>query len=129
MRDKFFNLEPRYDGKKSFYGKAIVVITNNDKTLELWSYETRVATFNYTTYQLELSGAYSMTTKRHIREFMHLLEDQYGCHGMFRVIEEISKTNKIRSFREFLDRVGRMNFMFRDYRVDGNHCMWNYENH
>ena len=121
----YFYLEPRYDGRKSFYGKARVVVSEDGKKLELWSYETLVATFYYNIYQLELSGSYSMTTKRHIREFLHLLEDQYGCYGIFSVIERIEKAHKIRSFREFLDRVGRMNFMFCDYRVDGERWAWN----
>ena len=116
MRDKFFNLEPRYDVRKSFYGKAIVVITDNDKTLELWSYETRVATFDIENYTVTLTGAYSMTTKRHIAEFLHLLEDQYGCHGMFKAIETVCKAHKLRSFRAFLDEVEELNFMFNSYR-------------
>ena len=40
-----YNLEPRFDNRKSFYGKAIVEITDNAGESKLYSYNTHVATF------------------------------------------------------------------------------------
>ena len=111
----FFNLKPRYDSRQSFYGKAVVMV--NDNVLELYSYETRVATFDTDSRKVHLTGAYSMTTARHIREFLHLLEDEYGCTGMFQAIENVSKSHKIRSFRAFLEKVEELNFKIDSYRL------------
>lgn len=68
-----YYLEPRYDSRKSFYGKAVIFEDRLEYGLvkRLLSYETEVAkiTFNgeYTTY--EYYGKYSQTTTRHQREF------------------------------------------------------------
>lgn len=63
------------DSRASFYNKANVVEKNN--VLNLYSYETLVATYNKTNKKLTIlpnsqfapNGKYSMTTTRHIKEF------------------------------------------------------------
>jgi hypothetical protein len=59
-------LQPKYDSRKSFYGKAI--IEREENKLILYSYGTKVA-------QIEdgkptVFGYYSPTTMRHIKEFL-----------------------------------------------------------
>ena len=71
-----YELECRYDSRRSFYGKAkIRVCEESDKIqhLELLSYGTLVA--NYVYYKnedkkvYECFGKYSQTTTRHQKEF------------------------------------------------------------
>ena len=69
-----YYLEPRYDRRKSFYGKARVVETRNKNVIDkkLYSYGTEVAritTFNSLNTIYEYYGMYSRTTTRHQAEF------------------------------------------------------------
>lgn len=64
-------LQAIYDRAKSFYGKA-KVITENNGTIHLISYTTEVAIIK--NGKLYIYGFYSVTTLRHIREFIR----QYG---------------------------------------------------
>lgn len=70
-----YELNCRYDTRKSFYGKAFVEIQKNDyeQTKDLYSYGILVASINYnfesgkrTYFYL---GKYSQTTTRHQKEF------------------------------------------------------------
>lgn len=65
-------LEPHYDSRASFYGKARVI--DNDGDLELISYTTRVAIiYKERTPGLQharVFNTYSATTLRHIKEFL-----------------------------------------------------------
>ena len=70
-----YKLQPQYDNAKSFYGKANVY--RNDKgSIFLMSYETIVAEIKDATVtdtgekQAIVYGWYSMTTSRHINEFL-----------------------------------------------------------
>lgn len=60
-------LEPVFDTRKSFYGKA-KVITEND-TITLISYNTRVAEIK--DGKAKIFGTYSPTTLRHIKDFLY----------------------------------------------------------
>lgn len=60
-------LEPRYDSRKSFYGKAKTYKT--DKGIELLSYGTKVAEIK-NSGEVIIYGFYSQTTTRHIKEFL-----------------------------------------------------------
>lgn len=76
---KEYFLEPIYDTRKSFYGKAKVVVEKNEnKTYKkLYSYGTKVAEVLYVEYELFIPtkieyryfGKYSQTTSRHQKEF------------------------------------------------------------
>lgn len=71
-----YDLYPRYDARKSFYGKAVVFHRENGD-IELQSYSTIVACikgYQSPTETVEVYGWYSATTGRHIKEFLK----QYG---------------------------------------------------
>ena len=76
-------LQPQYDSRKDFYGKAKIYRDNNG-TIYLKSYETIVAEIkdkivtDNNEYQLKVYGYYSATTARHINEFVQ----QYGFSKM-----------------------------------------------
>lgn len=57
--------------QKSYYGKALVL--ENKSTIKLQSYETIVAVFNKKTNVLKIYGWYSMTTSKHINDFLREL--------------------------------------------------------
>jgi len=64
---RIFELFPKYDRRKSFYGKArIVEHENGDK--DLISYTTTVASIKNNI--LYVYGWFSNTTARHINEFL-----------------------------------------------------------
>lgn len=71
MSDMYYELAPVFDNCKSFYGKARVKVDGDD--LQLFSYSTSVATVTYLPDGAKLAhitGVYSRTTVRHIREFL-----------------------------------------------------------
>lgn len=57
--------------QKSYYGKALVI--EGKSTIKLQSYETIVAEFNKKTNKLKINGWYSMTTSKHINDFLRAL--------------------------------------------------------
>ena len=63
-----YNLEPRYDSQKSFYGKARVTVTEAIHTLT--SYSTKVAEYDATKGKMVVHGWWSNTTARHVNEFL-----------------------------------------------------------
>ena len=60
-------LQATYDSRKSFYGKAQLIET--DDKVELHSYDTIVATYYKNEDKFVLHGKYSPTTTRHQKEF------------------------------------------------------------
>ena len=64
-----YGLNPVYDSRKSFYGKAKVVIADGISTL--YSYDTPVATIGPKCYPT-LFGPWdeTQTTLRHVKEFL-----------------------------------------------------------
>ena len=62
-----FDLTARYDSRKSFYGKAKVLIFDNG-TIQLQSYDTIVGEIRDGKYY-QLWDGKSQTTTRHINEF------------------------------------------------------------
>ena len=75
MLDITFELKPT-DGRKSFYGKAVVRQTNGAATL--YSYGTPVIRLNRDGRFSRLWAGYSATTMRHVNAFL----DHYGADGM-----------------------------------------------
>lgn len=59
---------PCYDGRKSFYGKAWVIETENGRYLR--SYDTIICFLSYGGSFTKLWNGYSATTMRHINSFM-----------------------------------------------------------
>lgn len=68
---KIYELSPRYDTRKSFYGKAHVVDHENGTT-ELQSYDTIVS--RCVNGKVEELGKWSATTTRHQKEFRKQFE-------------------------------------------------------
>ena len=68
---KIYELEARFDARKSFYGKAHV-IDHEDGTLELQSYDTIVS--RCVNGKVEELGKWSATTTRHQKEFRKQFE-------------------------------------------------------
>mgnify|MGYP006284445859 CR=1 FL=1 len=60
-------LIPKYDNAQSFYGKAYTKREGNQ--INLYSYNTLVATYHPHSHNGKVYGYYSQTTLRHIREF------------------------------------------------------------
>lgn len=91
-----YELKPIYTSQKSFYGKATVEQLDNFnvggtifKLSNLFSYSTHVATFitDGTRSGLFLTGEYSKTTVKHIREFVR----QQGIDEMVLSIDKLRK--------------------------------------
>ena len=60
---------PYLDSRKSFYGKALVIIEGDTATLQ--SYSTKVARYDMNTGEFtRLWGGYSATTMRHVNSFL-----------------------------------------------------------
>lgn len=57
--------------QKSYYGKALVLESNS--TIKLQSYTTIVAEFNKKTKKIKINGWYSMTTSKHINDFLRAI--------------------------------------------------------
>ena len=83
-----FELQPQYDGRKSFYRKAFVECwdTANGMAYKLKSYGTTVATVTPEgdwgvvpeTYEVKVAmGSLSATTLRHVREFLAQTDDVF----------------------------------------------------
>lgn len=68
---KIFELSPRYDSRKSFYGKAHVIDHENG-IIELQSYDTIVS--RCINGKVEELGKWSSTTTRHQKEFRKQFE-------------------------------------------------------
>lgn len=64
-----FELSP-IDGRKSFYGKARVMVDKEAYTAYLFSYDTIVCTYNYHSKVFRRTWHdYSVTTMRHVNAF------------------------------------------------------------
>ena len=71
---KKFELCP-IDGRKSFYGKALVFIDSQNSIAYLYSYNTLVCFFDCETMKFRRTwGGYSVTTMRHVNAF----RERYG---------------------------------------------------
>lgn len=69
---KIYEIEARFDKRKSFYGKAHVIDHENG-TLELQSYDTIVS--RCVNGKVEELGKWSKTTTRHQKEFRKQFEN------------------------------------------------------
>lgn len=72
--ERIFELSPQYDSRKSFYGKAKVVVKDSGDYV-LYSYDTPVATVRNGKRVPEEEYKASQTTNRHIKEFYRQFED------------------------------------------------------
>ena len=83
------DLKPINDSRKSFYGKAKLVVSNG--CIDLLSYDTFIASYNSDTGVLIYNEYfdYSQTTLRHLKEFI------FQCLGKVVGIKEL-RDNKER---------------------------------
>lgn len=81
------------DKALSFYGKAIIIETQDD--IKLQSYDTIVCVYDKTYKSVKIKGWYSMTTGRHIRSFLEFL----GVR-----VEGLLVGSKCRSFKQFVEK-------------------------
>lgn len=81
------------DGALSFYGKAILIETDDE--IKLQSYDTIVCVFDKTYNSVKIKGYYSMTTGRHIRSFLAYLG--VNTKGLL-------KGANCRSFKQFVEK-------------------------
>ena len=67
-----YYLDARFDNRKSFYNKALIIETS--KTIKLKSYDTIILQYNKQTKTIKFlcrdPWAFSQTTNRHINEFL-----------------------------------------------------------
>lgn len=99
-----YSLIPTGTPQKSFYGKALVVVTQDkyENTERLISYKTQVAVHDLRLQQVEIFGWYSITTSKHIKSFLNTV---YGeeCWELWSVIHCAIKVWKCKSFKAFCD--------------------------
>lgn len=86
-----YNLEPHFDSRNSFYGKAVVVVAD-DGTKTLYSYGTPVVKKRCNRVTLGDMFDCSMTTLRHVKEALR----QWGYVPMSK--KEIAKTFEYERF-------------------------------
>jgi hypothetical protein len=63
-----YELIPKYDTRKSFYGKAKIINVGSEE--KLYSYDTLVADYDRDSNTILVYGTHSNTTLRHIKEFL-----------------------------------------------------------
>ena len=68
------------------HGNCYAVYTSDG--LELWSYTTRVISYNNSTGILKCSGLYSMTTRKHISAFMKEYFPNYSYYSVKEAVEK-----------------------------------------
>lgn len=100
-----YNLTPTGTHQKSFYGKAIIVVTRDkyESTERLISYKTQVAVHDLRLRQVEIFGWYSTTTAKHIKSFLNMVYGEESSE-LWSVIHYAIKVWKCNSFKAFCDR-------------------------
>ena len=100
-----YNLTPTGTHQKSFYGKALVVVTQDkyESTERLISYKTQVAVHDLRLQQVEIFGWYSITTAKHIKSFLNMVYGEESSE-LWSVIHYAIKVWKLNSFKAFCDR-------------------------
>lgn len=109
MKTEIVDLECRYDSRNSFYGQALVedyyTLLNNDeddtiynrnvKVIKLWSYDTLVCVMDKRKSILYVDYPNSMTTNRHIIEF---LNQNFGHNDLDLWKRDLLKRKKVGVF-------------------------------
>ena len=88
---KRYELMPR-DGRKSFYGKAVVVV-DNDGNETLYSYRTPIIKRDISGNLERLYGGWSATTGRHIKAFCGL-----NKIGFFALPHDLTPKEKAKAY-------------------------------
>lgn len=99
MREARYGLEPQYDARKSFYGKAHVESDNG--VLTLYSYNTPVCRIEGDKVTLLDLWDSSQTTLRHVKEFLQQNGFKVGSKAQIaKLYGESFKKSSRRSFKE-----------------------------
>lgn len=111
-------LIPIRDCRKSFYGKAKVVVYP-EAWIDLESYSTIVCRFDRTEGSFEFYGDYSMTTRRHTWEFLLQVSTEYmiSTDTWIKIYDSICKQEKFKSFPQFLRAVRKVDPMNHTYTL------------
>lgn len=89
---QYYALQPRYDARQSFYGKALVFIDEQTGSKMLHSYGTHVATITGSDAVVLKDAhpqALSQTTLRHIKEF--LKQNGFNAESKAQIVEDYCK--------------------------------------
>lgn len=86
---KIYELKPT-NGRKSFYGKALVKETENEIILQ--SYETDVCKIDKNGHFIKLWNGYSVTTMNHINAFLSLFDIPFMRKKEWEAIETEKKS-------------------------------------
>lgn len=72
MATTIYELTPVHDNRKSFYGKAHVIVNTDNHTTTLKSYDSIVARVDHSNASAVVVGRWadSATTLRHVKEFL-----------------------------------------------------------
>ena len=111
-------LNPIYDGHKSFYGKAKVVVYP-ESWIDLMSYSTIVCRFDRTEGTFEFYGDYSATTRRHTWEFLLQMSEEYliSKDTWIKIYNTIWNQEKLKSFPQFLRAVRKVDMLNHTYTL------------
>lgn len=109
-----YGLEPRYDARKSFYGKARVDTGDKGDKNKLYSYDTLVAEIK--DGKPVVYGTYSQTTLRHIKEWLKQLG--FKAENSKQILADYgAKKESCKEAKKTIQRVkeGYYDYMDKDY--------------
>lgn len=85
-----YNLIPKFDSRKSFYGKAVVSVDAG--SIKLYSYNTLVVEIKNNVPKVY--GTYSQTTLRHIKEFLR--QHGFTAETKSQIVRDYMSREKVR---------------------------------
>lgn len=117
MKEARYELSPQYDSRKSFYGKAHVV-TDTDGTETLYSYNTPVVEIKDGKVKLLPMWDSSMTTLRHVKEFLQQRGFSTGSKSQIaKMYGESVNRRSHRKMKEWVDGADFSDSVFVGYRL------------
>ena len=111
-------LSPIYDGRKSFYRKAHVLVYPT-AWIDLESYTTIVCRFDREEGTFEFYGDYSNTTRRHTWEFILQMSAEYlhSKNTWIKIYNLICENGKFTSFAKFLRNIRKVDPLTHTYTL------------
>lgn len=115
------DLTVMYGNQKSYYGKAKVLFPKWVNKVVLRSYDTNVCSLNIDEQKVELNGYHSMTTNRHEWDFLNQFIPDFE-----EVYKAICESQKINSFKKFLEQVRTIDLVKKTYKVRDTYVTYYY---
>lgn len=115
------NLAVVYGNQKSYYGKAKVFFPKWVNKVVLRSYDTIVCSLDIDEQKVELKGYHSMTTSRHEWDFLNQFIPDFE-----KVYKAICESQKINSFKKFLEQVRTIDLVKKTYKVRDTYVTYYY---